>query len=846
MSFRTTYILFAVLIGLLGLLGLTLAVKKTHADQDAVFPSFFEKSNPVDVTQIDTVEIEQKGKDRLVFAKGKKGWRLEKRGLKLSRSVNALIRQVMGARREDDTDVTPNPEAWGLKDPAMVVVLKQGTREWKLKLGNQSPEDNGVVYVMSSDRPAEVLAVRRASLANVVNFKLDDIWSRELLKAGPLTTRELTVRGPVKEGAATREKAFTLRKKSTVSYWFVAPPFGPAAMEAGMFDIGGSSKQSPGVRGLLLAVNDLQAESLEPFDEHPLKWYGLEDGARVARITVTNAADAIGETAAGQETLLVNFKETKKNGKDEKQWYGRLTSGQAVFRISEKKLEPILSLLPEEGERLRSLQVIQLRPTEPDAIDIHTAQGDVQLRRVGVNDWKMKSVATGIQKADHVFIQQLLSELGTNHQVKGFQAPGKNDALDKSLGLSPPATTISIWVGGIAEEKKEDKNEQSKTDKETKKDKTKDKQEKKADEFPPVNGKPAAVLTFGSSGGKAYVKREVNGEINRVNVPIPLLQRAEKAPEAYLDRNLTSFAADQVIGLVRTRAGKTLEVSEDAKAKTWKLIQPRRPNGDAGVDKSNLTELIGQLAKIAVEQWVKVKPTEPDLKLYKLDNPRLKVEVKLKAEGKKEPTRQVFSFGDTKIIDKDRSGVYCLGKLGGDRDAVFLVHPALVQMLETMELRDRTVFHFAADKVIALSIKGWDDVKKHANELQLDLKRDLDKPWQVVKCSQAGFKLDEQRVLAIVDTLSDLKLARLLEAGPPKEYDLKDKANRTLVIEITLKDEKKPLTLVIGKQTGTPPLAYAESSTLPGEVFLLSAKDFGELLTIFPWLEYFRKADMPK
>jgi hypothetical protein len=83
----------------------------------------------------------------------------------------------------------------------------------------------------------------------------------------------------------------------------------------------------------------------------------------------------------------------------------------------------------------------------------------------------------------------------------------------------------------------------------------------------------------------------------------------------------------------------------------------------------------------------------------------------------------------------------------------------------------------------------------------------------------------------VVD-LANLRAERFVvrKSGPKPEQELGNK-ERTLLIEITLDGEKNPLTLTIGKLDEKEKGYYAQSSTLPGDVFLVPQFLFEKRLT---------------
>jgi hypothetical protein len=832
MNFKTTYILFGILIGFLVLFGLMIAVKRPSDDLGYVFPSFHNEKEPVDTTEIVKVEIDRKGEDKLVLEKGKQGWQLHSPRVRLeSNPVASLIREVTQARREENTDVTSNLRLWGLEDPRTTVTLRKADgRSWWLKLGKESKEKDGVVYVNSSDRPKEVLAVKRSSLAAVVNFHFDRVWSRKLLHADPFTTQRVALQGPKKGGKA---KQVILKKLPKGGFGFVKPPYGTVEMEASTFILGDKPpKQSPGVRGLLTAIDNLQAESLvEPLGRVNLKKYGVEDGANGLRITVTDAGEGGDEdNKTTAKTLLIGKKVPKKRSK-EAEYYARLLPERVVVRVPAKGLDTVQSILADQGEQLRSLKLTQIEPSAADAIEIRNGSKVILLRRSG-NNWKLKTDVTGVQKASDVEVQKLLADLKANHQIKQFL----DRKTDAELGLNNSRTSIAIWTGGL----KEDRSAR-----------------KKPDYFPALKkgSRPAVKLVFGNTAREqVYVKRVVGKEANRVAVPADLLKKIDQSTLTYLDRNLTPFTVSQVTRMVLERRGRTFEVEK--KDKVWKLLNPKSSAATSNTDAANVNHLLTALVKMTVTKWVKVKPTKADRESFGLDKPPVRVVLTVKTHGKKKADQWEFAFGKEVTYDVNRKGVYGRSKRP-ELDIVFFLDPSLVTLLRDLEIRDRTVFRFNPSEVTELRLEGPYDprpAKKGGRAplrvlMYLPLERAQGESWQIMPKKKApkrppeGFKLDPQKVDTVLWRLANLKLDRFLEKKLTKKqmpsYGLSPKT-RWLYIQLTTGDKKKPLWLTIGKLRDDN-FHYAQSSTLPGTVFLISQQEFAMLLGKPPWIEYFSK-----
>ena len=171
MNFRTTYILFAGL-GILLAVGLLVQIfgRKDADTTNFVLPSMHQPK-VVRADDIDRVEIERHRdeagstkEEKLVFVRSKNGWRLESPNIRLdSMSVDRLIDQVRNAAKDETAEVRSNLAQFGLDSPGTIVTLRhRDGHDWKLNLGNVGLGglQKGVVYVTSSDRSKEPIAVK--------------------------------------------------------------------------------------------------------------------------------------------------------------------------------------------------------------------------------------------------------------------------------------------------------------------------------------------------------------------------------------------------------------------------------------------------------------------------------------------------------------------------------------------------------------------------------------------------------------------------------------------------------------------------------------------------------------
>src|SRR2546427_7381289 len=110
MNFRSTAILFALLLTMLWGFGLMLATKRGTAEEDFVLPSLQDRD-----IAIDSLVIERRGKgkdnEKLTFTKIDDDWRLSMPGasqsVKVDRfKVDQIVSQVREARQNEEADVS--------------------------------------------------------------------------------------------------------------------------------------------------------------------------------------------------------------------------------------------------------------------------------------------------------------------------------------------------------------------------------------------------------------------------------------------------------------------------------------------------------------------------------------------------------------------------------------------------------------------------------------------------------------------------------------------------------------------------------------------------------------------
>jgi hypothetical protein len=844
MSFKTTYILFGLLVAVLAIFGLTqfFGLQSPKDNSAWVFRSLNDKKNPVRSADIDTVTIERTSPKptKLVFYRSEQGWRLREPDVRIDGyQVDRVIDQVIRARKDEKADLTKNLSQFGLDTPNAIITLtkKGGEREWTLNLGRESEtgsESEKIVYVTSSERPNEPLAVRRTELDTL--FKnLNDFRSKSLAAESAFDIESVKFR-------ESKHEEVALEKSKDAKWRFDKPAFGEADYDgepAGSDS--GTPKRITGVKDLLQAVVDIRVESDDDFGptdvaDAELSDKGLDsDKPAVLRIEVKRKPGFGAKEGAEpiHDILLVGKKADDKGEK----LYARLENERNIVKVSAKKVEAVTKVL-ENPSVLRNRDLVQVDKTHVDAIDIKPNERDlVKLRRSAPMQWKLYEDGTA-RDADEPSIKGLLDELEKKRQVKDFPEASKSDA---DLGLDKPTASISLWVDGIKKEEKKDekakdeKKDQKKDDKageekkdekvkDEKKDDKKDakpedaKKEEKPAEPALKDEKPTIKLTFGKRDKDlVYVRRETRGETMRLAVPATLLDKATEGKLAYLERKLPSFGfGADLTKVVLNRGGDTYEIEKVKDEKTpasWKLKQPKELAGQTA-ETGKVERLIGDLRDLKPEKLIAEKATESELDKYGLKSPAVKATLtEEKADKKTED--HTYLFG--KETD-DKSGIYAKQ---GERDLVFVVRKNLLDALQG-DFRDPTVLQFDPAKVKALKLVGWPEFS--GSPFTLDLERKSAQEWTVK--NPANFELDSSKVETFLNGLNQLKAQRFVgprsSAKPEYKLELKEGA---LEVTITIDGEKEPATLTVGGLSGNEGY-FAVSNKFPGEVILVPKERF--------------------
>jgi hypothetical protein len=864
MSFKTTYVLFGVLVAELLLLGWLLSAKKTVDREDYVFPSMNDRTKPLRIDDIGSVEVEvlrdRDGKavnDKLVFVRSGQEWRLDQPSVRVEGSmVIALIDSLIKARREENADVRDDLPAFGLEPPSgrVTLIKKEGDVRWVLTLGNESVGGvNAFVYVTSSDREAgkQVLAVRRdqfesflksarelseADLAKMeekpgppLYKSANDYRSRTLLADSPIDVLAVDLQAPGQPHLA-------LEKNMQDGHWrFTDPAAYGEADEGEPGPPGPEAKPGIGVRGLLDAVAALRVASSDDFrtnraTDAELAQRGLvDDKPKTLRIGVRRYLG--GFLAPGDreqnppisDDLLIGDKADAKGEK----YYARLKKERYLVLVSAKDVQRILDILA-KPEALRDHDLVRATPLSVDVVNVKVGDTLLKLKKVQ-GAWKLYEEGKDKpQNADAETIGALLQALTTKRLIKEFPK-----ASDAEAGLDKPQAVIALWANGLDPKA-------IKPDVEPK---------------PKDPDKPTVQLTFGKAykvgdEDRVYVRRKAGADETLVSVParpspvVPLLEMVLQKRVAYLDAALPRFPFDKVRTIARIvrqdNKEQRVEVARDKNEEgqpTWTI---KKPDDWAGQKVGRFTVeamIIDTLLRLRPLKLVDEKISADKVKSnteWGLREPAVQVTLTLET-GENQTEDWVYQFGNRvpdKSPDRPRQGDGYYARLKAkaeDRGLVFVVGPDVVQQVKS-ELRDMTVVRFDPNKVMRLRVVGW---QKQGKPTTVEFEREPGKPWAQKANVGPRLEFKTQKLNDVLLLLASLQATEFVPGGPKPAYglDLKDRA-----VQIHIGAPGRPEAVVtFGAARGEE--HYATSSQTK-DVFLVR-QDWIKLLREGP--EYFAK-----
>jgi hypothetical protein len=622
MNFRTTTLLFGLLLGVLWVFGLMLAIRKSALDEGYVLPRLAQL--PKDA--INYVEI-KKGDKSYIFIKDKdKGWRLreppsEQEVRAEPRKVEDLVDEVRLARHSNAEagELTRNLAQWGLTNPKITVTLRDTTGragvEGQFFIGDESG-DRAFVYCNSSERKRDVLAVKRSSIASVFITDIDDFRVRRLLEGTDQTTKKIVLT----ENKDNKVRTLALEKVGENAWKFIDPKFGPAEFGGG----GGllakdkdkekdKGKSDQSVFSLINAVTSLRAEKFEPIGST----MHIDEKKALLRIEL-DVGEAGGKFAKKDkdkgkvttEVLLIGDMVRKAKADDPAQYYAQLKGDNSVVIVDAKTLEPVFAAI-NDPKALRSRDVAQFDAFDVDAIDLFKDAKDfVKLYRKD-KQWLVFSPDDLPRKANNPTVDGptgLLSAIQGKHAIPpdGFvdtDTEQKLKDVEAKFAKDKIVATVSVWSDSLEPEKEPKKDDKKDTKKDEGKDAKKDdkKEEIKRPEMK-KDAKPLVTLSFVNlASDKMLVKREAK-DTDPVYFELAKTDYEKIVPPemalTFFDTSLTTFNSFDATKLelirrqdkdvekfVLSKETKKEEPKKDEAKKDEKKDTGKETNKDAGTGK---------------------------------------------------------------------------------------------------------------------------------------------------------------------------------------------------------------------------------------------------------------------
>jgi hypothetical protein len=702
----------------------------------------------------------------------------------------------MDAKTQEEGTLSPDLPRYGLAPPEATVLLKEGAlREWKLNVGKSFGSDRDqVVYVASGTHPERPLALKRTDLDAALK-PLTDYRSRDLLTdTGDWNAASKTDRIEVEEAG---HPSIVLAKGTGERWRFEKPPYGDSDYDGGP-SAGGAVT---GVHPLLTELDsiridpgDFVADSVTDFDK-----YGLE-AAKPERLKISirrqNASAEPGKekTDEATRTLLVGKKADDKAEK----FYARLDNESTIVKVSSREIDPILKFAADPGA-LRNRDLVDIDQAKVDAINIVNSHGKIELRKPQAT-WTLENPT---RPADSTTVTSLLTNIGTRRNVQSFP-----DVPERDLGLDRPQATISLWTEGL------ERPAAAKPD------------DKKPAPQPKLKSdtQPTVTLTFGrKEGDRVYVRRQTADSKVIVAVPSSLLGKLTEPALGFADRTLPSFSENApVTSIIVERQGQTDELKNQAKDSklpgNWKFERPKELAGRAA-NTGAIDHIIAELRGLHTDKLVADKQSPAVLEQYGLKSPAAVATIHVLPDGKK-PDEWVYRFGKE---TPDKNGRYAIVNKS---DVVFVAPAISFQALQN-ELQDPTVLHFDPGAVTSVKLVGWKQAV--GSTFTLEAERKAQKEWKIK--APPDFDLDAGALDTFVSGLSNLQAARFLRATALKPEMKLSAADRLLTIEIATAGAKPPLSLTLGSLDLTDKAYYAQSSAMPGVIFLVPEARFEKLLT---------------
>jgi hypothetical protein len=188
-------------------------------------------------------------------------------------------------------------------------------------------------------------------------------------------------------------------------------------------------------------------------------------------------------------------------------------------------------------------------------------------------------------------------------------------------------------------------------------------------------------------------------------------------------------------------------------------------------------------------------------------------------DGKKQE-EWTYRFGKE---TPDKSGRYA----SLNKTNVVFIAPAISFQALQNELQDPTVLRLDPGAVTSVKLVGWKQAVGSTFTLEADRKDQ--KEWKTK--APPDFELDAGALDTFISGLSNLQAVRFLRSSATKPEMKLGAADRLLTVEIGIGGAKTPISLTLGGLDLTDKAYYAQSSAMPGVVFLLPEAKFEKALT---------------
>jgi len=860
MNFRSTILAFGLLLGMLWLFGLMLALHTGTLEKDLVLPTFH-AAKDAEIDQV-TIERQEGGADeKFVFTRKEDDWHMRVPPVKrstvaIANKVQDIINGLRDARQNREATLKNDPAHYGLDKPVATITLRgkdradAPTREWKIFVGKKSADDKGFIYVNSSDRPGQILAVPQSSLTSAF-FQQFDMRPKTLLDTAETSVQWFRV--------ASGKEAIELKKGEGTTWQFVTPKLGfaewqsPDAKKLGPVDVA-----PDGVRALASALGALRVEKNDdfvPLNDDDLDRFGLAPGSERLRIDVSNDA----KDHKNKQTLLVGNKapsplplSPKERGVDAARFYARLGDDEALVTVDGAKLEPLFKAL-KNPESLRSREIVHLDGKKIDAISLRIGtDAAIEFKLGEADQWKI--VAGGeTRKASGSAVKDLLEALKKERLISEFIDVTGPEAKkkDAELGLDPPAAQIKLW--STSPKEKDDARDNVK-----------------------AGAGPDIEIEFGNvKNDLVYGKSTTSdGLVTRFAAPKSLFEAV--APKngvlAFFDAGVPAFDTAKAIAVTRLTADQKTEIVSDKDR--WQLLNATDLSGKNFADSKNVTKLLQTLEGLETLQWLSKVDAKTDLANYGLKPPALELIVRLENAESKSARWASFAtaalqgrpfLAIAQMLGGDQPVVYKFGRKGDDyyglrsgSDLLFRVDGEYVRSLSELDLRDRfwlahlepaldastiaaacganvllnaspLVTHQVAQIDPAQITELRVAVRTPAELRRFAFVRKNETVWQD-KTGLEEFDVDSSHINELLAKLSDLRAQSFvrLQGGPLPEHKLAPKA-ATIHLELAGANGKTIFALAVGAAAGKDGY-YAATSLWPEAVFVLPATDIEPLL----------------